>query len=314
MTKCRVPGCLAIVLSLVALTVSLPPPATARPVEPGGRNDWVEVSDGRLKVRIYSSSRMDSLPVLVVTLHGDVPNPRLNYTYVFSRLFAEGAAGFEALPEEYRSVLGEDFHGFLRDAFRPGSVVAAAILRPGYSDEDGDRSDGELGMALGDNYTPEVVDSVAAAIETLKADYGIDKVVLVGHSGGATIAADVLGRHPEVADGVLLIACGCDPLRWRARAREGQFADANWNHPYNSLSPMDLAGKVSTDSIVRMLVGSADTNSLPEFSEAYAGLLRDRGIDVRLTIAQDRSHDDIVFTSLVFDTLQALVREVRERD
>ena len=39
--------------------------------------------------------------------------------------------------------------------------VVVALLRPGYRDHTGERSEGEQGLKTGDNYTPEVVEAVA---------------------------------------------------------------------------------------------------------------------------------------------------------
>ncbi|HZY98486.1 MAG TPA: alpha/beta fold hydrolase [Candidatus Baltobacteraceae bacterium] len=52
------------------------------------------------------------------------------------------------------------------------------------------QSQGIRGLATGDNYTPEDVDAIDNAIATLRAEYRPVRVILVGHSGGAAIAAD----------------------------------------------------------------------------------------------------------------------------
>src|ERR1700737_478520 len=82
-------------------------------------------------------------------------------------------------------------------------------LRPGYSDGE-DRSDGMRGETTGDNYTPEVVNAVATAISELKAGYHPRRVVLVGHSGGSAIMANLLGQQASIADAALLVSCPCD--------------------------------------------------------------------------------------------------------
>jgi pimeloyl-ACP methyl ester carboxylesterase len=78
-------------------------------------------------------------------------------------------------------------------------VIAVGLLRPGYSDGEGHQSTGVRGLTTGDNYTPEVVDAIEDGIDRLKQTYRPRAVVLAGHSGGAAIAANILGRHPATA-------------------------------------------------------------------------------------------------------------------
>jgi len=53
-----------------------------------------------------------------------------------------------------------------------------------------------MGMAALDNFTPEVVDAIAPVVRVLKGQSQARRIVLVGHSGGATSAANILGRNP----------------------------------------------------------------------------------------------------------------------
>jgi pimeloyl-ACP methyl ester carboxylesterase len=185
------------------------------------------------------------------------------------------------------------------------SIVAAGILRPGYSDPSGDRSSGEMGKAVADNYTPEVVDAVAAVARDLKAKYDASEVVLVGHSGGGAIAANVLGRHPDVASYALLVACGCDPEAWRARMR-AQRPGSVWDEPIASLMPLSLVDGIARDTRVRLLAGENDDVVLPADIARYAVALRARDIEVRLTVAPGLGHN-ILMTPEAFRELGLLV-------
>src|SRR4030095_8659169 len=95
-------------------------------------------------------------PVLVVVLHGDLLGvravPRATYHYEFAR----------------------------DAATKIDNLVVAALLRPGYRDHTGERSDGRQGMTTGDNYTPEVVDAIAGAIDQLKAKFNAARTGLAG--------------------------------------------------------------------------------------------------------------------------------------
>jgi pimeloyl-ACP methyl ester carboxylesterase len=212
-------------------------------------------------------------------LHGDLFNPTPSYQYAFAQALTQGFDA-PAMPDRVRARLGR--HPGVHD------VVAAGVLRPGYTDNAGNRSDGERGDARGDNFTVGVTDAVATAVRTLKERYRARRVVMVGHSGGATIAAIVLGRHPGVADAALLVACGCGATR--------------------SLQPLDFVSQVRQGSAVRLLVGEQDEVTPPELSQRYAGVLQKHGVDAQVTILPGLGHN-IMFTAPVFAETARLVNE-----
>jgi pimeloyl-ACP methyl ester carboxylesterase len=133
-------------------------------------------------------------------------------------------------------------------------------------------------------------------------------VVLVGHSGGAAIVANILGRHPDLADAALLVACGCDPEAWRARMRVQQPSPI-WDAPNPSLMPLSLAGGVTPGTRVRLLVGEEDDVAPPQDSRRYAAALEAREIDVRVTVAPGLGHN-ILMTPDAFREVGALVGEL----
>jgi predicted alpha/beta hydrolase len=177
----------------------------------------------RLKTKIYRSQGRDDHPLLILVLHGDSPFGPPLYQYVFARTAAA----------------------------RMDGVVVAALLRPGYADGTGDRSDGVRGWTTGDNYTPEVVDATNAVLVQLTAKFGSRRTVLVGHSGGASI----LGRHPSTAQAALLVSCPCDLAAWRSHMLKLQ-KNPVWLLPVRSLSPIETSETVAPTVHVRMLVGS----------------------------------------------------------
>ncbi len=192
-----------------------------------GETIWITGNSLKLKTRIYVGSGRSANPILIVVLHGDSPFRPPSYQYAFARQTAE------QIPD----------------------VIAAAILRPGYTDDVGDRSEGERGLTTGDNYTPQVVDSISQVIEQLKSKYHPRDTVLVGHSGGAAIAGDVLGRSPALVNAALMVSCPCELQRWREHMLKLQKADI-WKKPVESLSPFDLASKVNRAvQVVGVVVG-----------------------------------------------------------
>jgi predicted esterase len=240
-----------------------------------GTTMWVTTTQ-RLKTRVYQGAHLSEHPVLIVVVHGDSPNGPPTYHYRFAETVAAD------LPD----------------------VVAAAILRPGYSDGD-DRSDGMRGETTGDNYTPEVVDAVATALTELKARYSPRKVVLVGHSGGAAILANLLGRSGSVADAALLVSCPCDLAAWRKHMQQVKGGSI-WERPVRSLSPIAMIDGIAPSTGVWMLVGSDDQVTPPALTLAYAEALRSRGGTVNVTVAPDLSHN-ILLEPVTIDRLKEVV-------
>jgi pimeloyl-ACP methyl ester carboxylesterase len=247
----------------------LPPPPADLSTIPWfreGQTVWIDIPAGRLKTRVYQSARLSERPLLVVLVHGDLPNPWQGL-YEFAQAITHVA----------------------------DNVVAAGVLRPGYKDVQGDSSSGKMGYAIGDNYTPEVVDDVDAAIRQLKAKYHAGRVLVIGHSGGGAISANLIGRHPEDVDAALLLACGCDPREFMTRfVREHPRFPKNLPNP--SLLPIELAPNVPPRMHVRMVTGDKDDVVLLPASRAYAQALASHGVDVKLAIAPGAGHNDIFRT------------------
>jgi predicted esterase len=217
--------------------------------------------------------------VLIVVLHGDAPFNKPDYQYAF----AERAASH-------------------------GDFIAAAILRPGYSDPSGDTSDGIRGQTSGDNYTADRIAMIVAAIHDLQSEYNPRATVLVGHSGGAAIAADILGLQPKLAAAALLLSCPCDVGAWRKHMKEVQLAPV-WDQPVESLSPLDLAAQVPTSTRIRMMVGSDDHVAPPKFTQVYADRLAARGVDVQVTQLPGKNHE-ILLEPDVETALERLVASI----
>lgn len=169
-----------------------------------------------------------------------------------------------------------------------------------------------MGMAYGDDYTPEVVDAIASANRHFEEMYNARAVVLVGHSGGGAIAANLLGRYPGLVEGALLVGSACDPEAWRARMR-AQDSRPFWNAPNPTLMPLSMAEGIHQGTLVRLIVGADDDIAIPEDSRKDTDALRRRGIDARLTTAPGLGHD-ILLTPETFRELKFLVQELSADD
>jgi pimeloyl-ACP methyl ester carboxylesterase len=263
-----------------------PAQAPAQAAVEKGEDVWLTANGQRLKSRVFRSRVTDGRPVLVVVLHGDLFGvrsvPRSTYHYEFAGTAATQNRG----------------------------SIAAALLRPGYRDETGERSDGEVGEATGDNYTAGVVDAIALGIDQLKSKYRVDRTILVGHSGGAAISANLLGRHPGKADAALLVSCPCDLPAWRRHMQALQNGNSIWSAPINGLSPLDLADRVPAMARVHLIVGEKDDVAPPELTQRYADRLRQRNSRVTVTILPGQGHE-ILGEPPVLSALKQLVDHAR---
>lgn len=291
-------------LSLITVCAFGQQDRTNDTIPAGGITEWITTAEGPMKTRIYANIKSDT-PVLIIALHGDIPDPPPSYQYYFAQATTEGYDAVSEMPTAVRAALQDQLP-------LPEDIIAAGILRPGYTDAEGDTSAGNMGFAVSDNMTAEVVDAVALAVRYFSERYHPRKVVLVGHSGGAGIAANVMGRHPGIADAALLVACGCDPDAYYAMRKAEEPAEPFWNTPNPSLRPLALAATVATDARIRLVAGDQDPGRI-EISEAYANALKLRGIDASVRVEPGLGHN-ILFTPPVFEELRTLLSELDPGD
>lgn len=240
---------------------------------------WVRAGLECLRIEPFRSHELSTHPKVLVVLHGDSPARNPSYQYDWARRAAEDN----------------------RD------LVAVGMLRPGYADRSGGRSSGVRGKANGDNYAPVVIDSVAEAVSQLKRRYGAKRVVIAGHSGGAAIAAAIMGRHPGVADAALLVSCPCDVPRWRAHMQTVSQS-AIWSEPVETVSPIEQVNGIDVTAHITMIVGQQDLVTPPSLSRSYRDRLRSRFIDVDLL--EIVGGHDIFFDGGVRNALLRLLRRI----
>lgn len=187
---------------------------------------WVQGGRFRLSTTAFVSAERSECPILVVVLHGDAPRIEPDYHYIFA---AKLAASHR-------------------------NVVAVGLLRPGYTDPEGHTSDGERGEAVGDNFHITNTDAIADVIGELKRCWNARKVVVAAHSGGGTLAANVLGRHPTLIDQALLVSSVFDVEKWRQYMFLQTDVSA-FQGRLETLSPIDLIVKMSAKVEVTLMVG-----------------------------------------------------------
>jgi len=243
-----------------------------------GEKEWLGSTGQRVRAAIFRSADARAYAVLVVVLHGDLDAA---YHYVVAAKAAKQIPG----------------------------IVAAALVRPGYTDDADDTSDGRRGNATDDNYTPEVLNHLDAAIHQLIAQLRPSAVVLMGHSGGAAISADLLAWDKGVAKAALLLSCPCDVPAWRKHMKTLR-PFPHWDEPVTSVSPIDVVGKISPRTRISLIVGEKDTTAPAEFTQEYASALRKHGIEPKVMVLPGRDHNLVVFDSDVMKELPTLVGEL----
>jgi len=177
---------------------------------------------------------------------------------------------------------------------RLAGTVVVALVRVGYGDGAGDASTG-YNYERTDQYTAGIIDAEAAAIARLKAHYSEPHAYLVGHSGGAATAAVMLGRHPSLADGAVLVSSPCNISEWR-RLKRGR----PW---WRSESPDAYVARISPATRVAVLVGARDDNTPPVLARHYAALLDARHIAGELMELEGADHDGAFRRNEVVDAL-----------
>lgn len=206
----------------------------------GGRAAAYPTKIGALRGRLYLGARFAPGADLVVVLHGDAPTARPGYQY------RAAAAGAAAMPD----------------------AAFLALLRPGYTDPMGARSDGVRGLTVGDNYTADRVEALAEAILAARAALRAGRVLIVGHSGGAALTALLLARRPDVSRSGILVSCPCDLATWRRHMALRQF-NPLFLVPTRSLDPLAAARSIPHDTRISVLVGSHDAVTPPGISRTY---------------------------------------------
>jgi pimeloyl-ACP methyl ester carboxylesterase len=186
--------------------------------------------------------------VLAIFVHGDVSSGGpADYMYRYAQAFAAGR----------------------RD------VAAVAVLRPGYYDRAGNRSAGS-DNGRRDTFDAGSIQTLAGAIRELKAKFGAQRVVALGHSGGAGALGVIAGNSGGLLNGVVLVSCPCDVPAWRASRGTGRG--------FSSLSPVDYITGVPASTSLVAVTGASDDNTRPALAEAYVARARAAGRNARVEI------------------------------
>lgn len=205
-----------------------------------------------LVAETFGAETAGAHPALIVVVHGDISDG--------------GAATYHAR--------------FARTLARPG-VVVVALIRPGYWDASGAKSEGDT-LGREDNYTAENIAAIGGAIDALKKHYRASRAIYVGHSGGAAIGGVLIARQRGLIDVAMLVSCPCDIPRWVKAHRYKPWT--------RSLSPMFFAYRVPAITEVVAITGAADENTQPALAADYVEALKKRGVRARFEEVDGASH------------------------
>jgi pimeloyl-ACP methyl ester carboxylesterase len=212
--------------------------------------------------RLYIEKAASAGAPLIIVLHGDAPFHNPGYHYAFASALSERMPG----------------------------IPIAALLRPGFADPYGGKSDGHRGSASGDDYTKEVTLDVSNAIKLLREEFAPSGVVLVGHSGGAAISANIAAASPGLIDSLILVSCPCDVPAFRMHMARQQFSPF-WLWPSESESPLDTVTAMAPTTRIFAITGAEDPITLVDYARAYTDAAGQRGLIASLTILPERGHE-----------------------
>lgn len=253
------------------------------------RSEPLRVQGGQYNLFGYATGSLNtsSEPNLIVVLHGDAPPPYENPEYHY--IFAARAVEVDK------------------------TVIAVGLLRPGYTDPQGNHSEGERGQLNGDNWNAQNTDAIAQAIRKLKDRYHARNVIVAGHSGGAAITANILGRHPELIDAALLVSCPCGHVDERRKNMLDLTGIPVFKGSIDTLSPINQVDDISDKSDITLVVGTQDKVTPPKFSKKFVSALLGKGRAVKYIELEGKSHN-VFLDPKVLAELGALVERLNNKD
>ena len=140
----------------------------------------------------------------------------------------------------------------------------------------------------------------------MRRKFGATSVILVGHSGGAAIAADVAARSGDLIQQIFLVGCPCNVPAFRRHMARLQWSPV-WLLPVNSLSPDQELAQMNRAIKITAISGSEDPLALPEYAQAYIDKASAQGIAAFMVIAPGQGHE-ILNSAPVLERVTASLR------
>ena len=204
-------------------------------------------------IETYKSKKLSASPTLAVVLHGDSPFWTPSVQYRVAQHLAKNQ----------------------------DNLISVGMLRPGYTDDFGSKSDGVRGETVGDNYDDKRVNQIGNTIAALKKHHNASKVVVIGHSGGAAITARLSALFPQLVNHAVVISCPCNINAWRKDMLVRNEYEL-FKGDLDISSPVELATKVSANTKIDLIIGKDDDNTKPYLTKEYYEALKKHGKNVNL--------------------------------
>jgi predicted esterase len=241
---------------------------------PADNLNWVIGKDECLKIKTLHKDESVSLDTLVVYLHGDGSSTIRRSDYL--------KKGVSRINKK-----------------NVGHII---LMRPGYYDSTRNSSTGisHRRARRGTGYNSHYVEEIALAIKKLKDYHKANKIIIVGHSGGAAIAALILGRYPGIANGAILAACPCNLDKW---AQMGGKKSGR-----GTLSPHDYVENIGPDITVIALTGTKDDNRFPILAVEYIEKLKKNNINAKFIGVEGETHNGVVRSPQFYNALNEILK------
>ena len=233
---------------------------------------WVEHSHGTECIRYFASKGVDGAPLAVFWFHGD----RLDGRKVLAAYSDNSVPAQRALAARNAALNGVPWIG---------------IARPGAYGSSGDH---------GARRQPKEFHTLNAAVEAIKLRYGISRVVLAGHGGGAAVVGALLTLGRTDVD-CAITASGTYAIIERAerlRASSGSIPRGvdltGFANPYE---PIDRVDGIRPDRKRRLFIigDPSDTNTYFDLQRKFAERVHASGHQVSLVETNNglgtRHHD-----------------------
>ena len=151
------------------------------------------------------------------------------------------------------------------------NVISVIMARPGCSVSNR-RSSGSHGDVC-NHYTENRIGAVSISIYSLKQHYNAGRVFLIGHSGDAATAGIIIGRNPDLVDGIVAVAYPANVPAWKAFPEKCK----GWT---NNLSSHDFVTRIKQSTLIFIANGANDQNTPPSLSTIYVDKATEYGLVV----------------------------------
>jgi dienelactone hydrolase len=222
---------------------------------------WVEHERGKECIRYFPGDDIRNAPVVIAQFYGDR-----------DRVMRKPV-------DQIRNNTRSSQEGYAARQTRRAGIPVVVIARPGTYGSSGDHRQ---------RRQPKEYHSLNAALDRIKARYGIQQFVLSGHSGGATAAAALLTlgrtdiRCATLSSGAYDLLKRAEMLR-KAQGRRPRtgFDTTGLADPYD---PLDHVQNIPHDPERLVIILGNPEDSITPFSLqlAFANALEDAGHRVRV--------------------------------